>query len=295
MKRRIRNGLWLLSLSGSLATIAALFQIGSHLLVPSQFPVGHPPLDLPLQEITFSNESGLQLSGWLLKRDHARRGILLMHGSGQNRAIMVPRARFLYEAGYSVFLFDFRAHGESDGRFRTFGIGEHEDAEAAMALLKRETGVQQTAVIGFSLGGAASILGDAPLDTDAFILEAVFPSIEAAVANRIQLRLGSFLSWTHPLLSYQIPLRMGIPLNHLRPIEKIGRISQPIFLIAGANDQRTTAQESRTLFQAITAKTKQFWLVPEANHTNFHAAAKLVYEQKVLDFLNKALEETRLE
>ena len=254
--------------------------------------MGEPPTDLPIQEFTFQNESGLALSGWLIRNHDAQHGILLMHGNGQNRAIMIPRARFLYKAGYSVFLFDFRAHGKSKGKFKTFGIGEHEDAKAAMALLKRETGVQRTAVIGFSLGGAASILGDSPLDTDAFVLEAVFPTIEAAVANRIRLRIGSLLTWTHPLLSYQIPLRTGISLNQLRPIDQIERISQPVFLIAGAEDQRTTAIESKALFEAITAKEKQLWLVPEANHTNFHAATPQIYEQKTLDFLNRALGES---
>ena len=216
-----------------------------------------------------------------------------MHGSGQNRAIMVPRARFLHQAGYALLLFDFRAHGESEGSFKTFGRGEREDAKAALALLKERTGVSQTAIIGFSLGGAAAILGPAPLDTDAFILEAVFPSIEAAVANRIKLRLGKPFAWTQALISLQIPLRTGTPLKSLRPIDQIGRIQEPIFLIAGAEDRRTTASESEKLFRAITSHEKRFWLVPGANHTNFHAAAPIEYEQRVLEFLADSLGPTQ--
>ncbi len=149
--------------------------------------------------------------------------------------------------------------------------------------------MNQTAIIGFSLGGAAAILGQAPLDTDAFVLEAVYPTIEAAVANRVKLRLGKPFAWAHSLLSLQIPMRTGTPLRSLRPIEQIGRIQKPIFLIAGAEDRRTTASESKHLFAAINSKEKQFWLVPSANHTNFHAVAPEDYQRRVLDFLSDAL------
>ena len=259
--------------------------MGNKLLKPNRLPVGSPPADLPIEEITFTNAAGVPLSGWLVPHPEAQTGVLLMHGSNQNRAIMVPRARFLHQAGFSVFLFDFRAHGESGGRFKTFGLGEHEDAKAALKILKERTGVTKTAVIGFSLGAAASVLGEPPLEVDAYVLEALFPTIEAAVANRIKLYLGPFTSWTHPLLSRQIPLRTGISLNNLRPIDVIGSIRAPIFLIAGEKDQRATPEEARTLFEAIRAPEKQFWLVPQANHTNYHAAHPEEYERRVLQFL----------
>ena len=267
----------------------AIFQLGNRLIVPNRFEVGLPPNDLPIETVKFASSGGISLSGWLIKHPIAKAGILLMHGSGQNRAIMIPRARFLYEAGYSVFLFDFRAHGQSEGRYRTFGIGEHDDATAALQVLKEKTGVNQTAIIGFSLGGAAAILGPSPLDTDAFVLEAVFPKIETAIANRIKLRLGPLFPWTQSLLSLQIPIRTGIPLLALQPIDQIGKIAQPIFLIAGAEDQRTTAEESKALYNAIQATTKKLWIVANANHTNYHAAAPDLYEKKVTAFLRGAL------
>ena len=275
---------------GVILPLWGTIQLGGRLLLPNRTPIGVPPQDLPIEEIQFRSSDNVPLSGWLIERVGAKTGILLMHGSGQNREIMVPRARFLYQAGYSVFLFDFRAHGESGGRFKTFGIGEHEDAEAALALLKERTEVDQVAIIGFSLGGAAAILGPSPVEADAYVLEAVFPTIEQAIANRIKIRLSPLLSWTYPLLSQQIPIRTGTPLSALRPIDQIRRIHQPIFLIAGAEDRRTTRQESQQLFDAIEAKNKQFWIVPGANHTNFHAAAKTSYEKKILEFLASALE-----
>ena len=49
---------------------------------------------------------------------------------------MVPRARLLAAAGFSVLLFDFQAHGESTGDRITFGRLEGLDARAAVAFVR---------------------------------------------------------------------------------------------------------------------------------------------------------------
>lgn len=276
---------------GIFTALGGIYHLGSRLLRPTRYPITRPPADLPIDTITFKAEDGLTLSGWLVRHPEPKAGLLLMHGSGQNREIMLSRARFLYDAGYTSLLFDFRGHGESEGTFRTFGLAEHLDARAALNVLKSLPEIKQTAVIGFSLGGAASILGEQPLSSDAFILEAVFPDIRNAIANRIRLKLGAPYVWATGLLSYQIPLRTGTRLDELRPIENIGNIQAPTFIIAGGADQRATAKESRQLFEAAGAEKKDFWVIPSATHTNFHAVVPKSYEQRVLSFLAAALEE----
>ncbi len=272
-----------------LAGVLVLFLLGGRLVLPSRFAVGSGPTDIAFESVRIESTDDITLSGWLLPVPEAEAGIMLMHGSGQNRAIMLPRARFLHAAGYSVLLFDFRAHGESEGRYRTFGIGEREDAEAALRFFVDQTGIQRVGIIGFSLGGAASILGQQPLPVDAYVLEAVFPTIQRAVANRIRLRLGSWLEPLHPLLTYQLPFRTGVAVRDLRPIEKIGAITAPVLMMAGEKDERTTLAESKALFEAVNAPNKAFWIVPGATHTNFHAAAPETYEEKVLDFFQRNL------
>ena len=45
-------------------------------------------------------------------------------------------------------------------------------------------------MLGKSLGGAAAVLADPPLEADAMVLEAVFASFDTAVENRIAMYLG---------------------------------------------------------------------------------------------------------
>ena len=59
-----------------------------------------------------------------------------MHGVRSTRVGVTNRVRFLREAGYSVLLFDFQAHGKSGGEHISYGKLESRDAEAAVAFVK---------------------------------------------------------------------------------------------------------------------------------------------------------------
>src|SRR4029077_21015743 len=109
------------------------------------------------------------------------------------------------------------------------------------------------------------LLGPQPLDVDAMVLEAVYPDIRDAVANRLRLRFGRLAPWLAPLLTAQVEPRWGIRLDQLRPIDAVTRVRVPILIIAGTEDLRTTLADSRRLFDAAPAP-KQFWAVPGAAH-----------------------------
>ncbi len=129
---------------------------------------------------------------------------------------MLGRARFLFEAGYDVLLFDFQAHGESSGEQITFGYLEKLDAEAAVAYMKAVRPNARVAVIGTSLGGVAAILSAPNLDADAVIVEAVYPTIERTVQNRLSLKFGVLAELLAPDLLIQMNARLGFGPEELR-------------------------------------------------------------------------------
>jgi fermentation-respiration switch protein FrsA (DUF1100 family) len=299
--RRGRLGLWLrriaaLGIVGLVGAAAVAWWIVGQVYAPRLYPIGPPPADLDGRSVTFASVrsgaspsgSNTRLRGWLFPgwRDA---GLVLMHGSGGDRRSMLGRASFLHRAGYAVLIFDFQANGESPGPGGTDGYLESRDAQAAVDFLRRETGVAKVGVIGFSLGGAAALLGPAgPLEVDAMVLEAVYPTIEEAIANRIRQRLGPWSGRLYPLFTWQTWPRLGISPRELRPIARIGLVHAPVFVIGGDADPNTPPEESRRLFDA-TLQPKQFWLVPGAGHEDFHAAAPQEYERRVLAFLGHTL------
>lgn len=258
------------------------------LVAPSNCEIGPPPPDLPVQAIQFQSTSGTIIHGWLIPATPGKGVVILMHGIRSNRSQLIGRARFLFQAGYSVLLFDFQAHGESTGKHITAGYLESRDAGVAVDFIHQKFPGQKICVDGLSMGGAAAVLAQPPLPVDAMILESVYPTIDQAVTDRLKIRFGWFGKLGTPFLTWQLKFRIGISPDDLRPIKQVGQVKVPKFFIAGTADRDTTAQESKDLFAAA-AEPKQFWLVDGAGHIDTHEFAKREYEKRVLDFLARNL------
>ena len=201
---------------------------------------------------------------------------------------MVERARFLHAAGYTVLLFDSRAHGESGGERITFGYLESLDARAILGFVRRQMPGERVGAIGVSLGGASLLLGPQPLSVGAVVLEAVYPTLAEAIDNRLALRFGQLGLPLAPLLTVELRPRLGLTADALRPIDGIDRVGAPVLVIAGTVDRHTTRAESQRLF-ARAQPPKELWEVPGAGHVDFHQAARAEYEARVGRFLARAL------
>ena len=271
-----------------LAGCVATWLAGSALSAPCNQAIGSSPEDLGIERVEFHSESGSTLHGWFIRGRKGGGAVVLMHGVRANRVSMLGRARFLYEAGYSALLFDFQAHGESIGRQITFGHLESRDAQAAVAFLRARLPDEKIAHIGTSMGGAAALLASPPLDSDAMVLEQVYPAIDRAISNRLKTRLGFWAGALTPLLTLQLGPRLGVRADLLRPVDRVGQITAPKLFIAGAQDKATTLDESHQLFNAA-SEPKELWVVEGAGHVDLHRAAREEYEDRVLAFFNKYL------
>jgi fermentation-respiration switch protein FrsA (DUF1100 family) len=283
--RKIRTVL-LLVLGGLLAALGFVLYVGYALAAPRQAVIGQAPSDLCAEPIEIPSASGSRLRGWLCPAVESRGVVILMHGVRANRLSMVQRARLFRDAGFSVLLFDFQAHGESPGDHITFGYLESRDARAALDFVHLDLPGQPVAAVGVSLGGAAAVLADPPLDLDALILESVYPTVEEATRNRLRIRFGPLGPPLASLLLAQLEPRLGIPPSALHPIDHIGRLRCPVFVIAGTKDRHTTPAETRALF-ARAPEPKRLWLVEGAGHVDLERFAGAEYRRRVLGFLEE--------
>ena len=249
-----------------------------------------PPRDLAVQPVEFRSASDAILRGWFVAGRTGGGAVLLLHGVDASRVAMVERARFLASAGYSVLLIDFRAHGESSGERTTYGGLESLDARAAVDFLRATTPGERIGVIGISMGGAAALLGPAPLAVDALVLESVYPTIAEAVRDRLRAWLGPLGPPLASIATRWLLPRDGVDASDLRPIDRIGGQVAPVFVLAGSADPYTTPDESRALF-ARARDPKSFWLVAGAAHVDLHAFARPEYERRVGAFLHRYLRE----
>ena len=269
------------------AIAGAAFTAGWQLARPVQAVIGTAPARLGAEAISFTSKSGSTIHGWFVPVEMPRGAILLLPSIRSNRLSMVRRAEFLKAAGYATLLIDFQATGESRGDAITFGWRERYDVLAAERFVRTRVGSVPVGVIGSSLGGAAALLATPPLNAQALILEAVYPSIDVAVENRLRIRAGRVGAALAPLLLWQLPARIGATRDQLRPIDHMPLVRCPVLVIGGAADRHTTEADTQRLFAAA-PEPKALWLLPGVAHVDFLDAAGPEYRDRVLRFLEIA-------
>ncbi|MFL6658016.1 MAG: alpha/beta hydrolase [Massilia sp.] len=283
MRNRAKRGLIAFALV-LLATAAVLYQAGTTLTSPHYQQAGVPDPALAAVSVRIPHESK-SIAGWYAPAlTHGHGAVLLLHGVHSSRRQMQARALFLHRLGYAVLLIDLPGHGESIGDYITFGAHEARGVSATLAWLRKTLPNEKIGVIGASLGAAATVLAKPGPQIDALVIEAMYPTIEEATANRLALHGGAAARVLAPLLLAQLPWRTGVQLDQLRPIDAIGQLSCPLFVMGGMQDRHTTPQETQRLFDAARVA-KQLWLVQGATHVDLYDYAPEEYEQRVGAFL----------
>lgn len=237
---------------------------------------------LSADPVQFHNADGDQLKGYLyLVGNKSERTVILGHGYCAHSGSMLPLVQPLHKMGYNVFLFDFRAHGESGGAKTSLGFHEGKDIAAAINFLNKEYGHESKKVyyLGHSMGAAACLympknlekhpdLADAVKNTLKKIIldssyEAITPSEDPNVSMFLRF-LPGFLK--KPILKIvadfeersQDMLELPKPLNKLFPAELYSEhpdfLQKPILLLHGRNDTRTPFSHSENIFEKLSSK-----------------------------------------
>ncbi len=248
------------------------------------------PADLGLsyENVTISSVDNVQLSGWYIPSQN-RAAVILLHGYGSNRAMMLPTAQALARHGYGVLLYDLRAHGQSSGAWRTMGWLDLNDIPAALAFLQHRQDVnpERIGIHGFSVGGQIAIRAGAQYNAIKAVIaeEPGFVKIEDAPAPKPDLiELGAYaMNWVD---ERGIELRTGVPAP-TGIADLIGKIApRPIFIMGsgGSLSDRLAAH-----FYDLAGNPKTLWQVPETYHGGIPQARPQEYESKIVSFFDQAL------
>lgn len=122
------------------------------LFFPSKFPNGDwNPKDLKFQDVFFAAEDKTKLHGWYCPTDNPRAVVLIAHGNAGHVASRAAWLRYLQtRAKLSVFMFDYRGYGRSEGTATVEGAIQ--DATAARAKLCELASVKDSEMILMGIG-----------------------------------------------------------------------------------------------------------------------------------------------
>jgi alpha-beta hydrolase superfamily lysophospholipase len=253
----------------------------------------HPrDLGVPFEELTLKTAEGITLSCWLIKASHPARGtVIYLHGVSECKIVGLPVAKALHQRGYNVFLYDSRRHGDSGGKYCTYGFYEKHDASTVINYLhsRADIHVGRVGIFGSSMGAAIAVQV-AAIDKRvvAIVAESGFATLRT-IFDDYQKRMIK-LPW-HYLRN--IVIKRSEHLAHFKanavsPLDAVREVHVPIFIIHGTADNLIKYTYSEQLY-ANTDPPKELWLIEGARHNDIAQVGGDEYTKRILEFFDKAL------
>ena len=216
------------------AACVVYWHIGTMLLARELRQALAEPGDLPVARVVLDQAGAPELVGWVADRKGSCGSIVLLHGRGANRLALVQRAKLLFDAGYSIVLFDLSGHGESGGAIQGFGYTEGQDAARIIAFARQRFPGERLGAVGSSLGAAAFVFAAQYAPADAYVLEQLYASLRETTAWRMPFHF--WRGFQADVLLAQMPLRLGLSADNAKPVDRLGKIGEPLMLLAGSID-----------------------------------------------------------
>jgi uncharacterized protein len=210
------------------------------------------PTGLEYEEVRFTSADGTKLHGWFFAHPNPKHAILYCHGNGEDVASAGEFAAYLRgELRASVFIFDYRGYGHSEGR--PYEAGCIADGCAAQAWLAKRMSItpQDIVVMGRSLGSAVAVAVATEYGGSALILECAFPSMPDIAALQY--------AW--------LPVRW-IMKNQYDNLDRIRRYNGPLYQSHGAIDSLIPISLARVVFDAAPSTNKRWLVLPNCDHND---------------------------
>lgn len=283
----------LLVLAG-VATAVVSYEAADRLVHPAREVRDVTPAHrgLPYEAISLRTEDGLRLSGWWVPAEADKGTVIFLHGYGASGSQGLALAPFLHRAGYAVLMFDFRAHGRSEGDLTTIGIEEAKDVHAAvMYVIAREGASERIALLGWSMGAAAALNAGAelPPQVRGVIVDSAFARLANVVSSNLDVFTGLPEYPFAPLILGFASAMAGHGPDENEPAREASALLRPLLVIQGAKDVIASPETDGRALVASAGAQASFWLVPNVGHVDARRAEPRAYEAHVLAFLDEHL------
>ena len=229
-------------------------------------------LHIPFQEMEFPTQNNCHLYGWWIPANNGinekKPLIILTYGWGQNIEAALPFIEKLHPAGFHLLAFDARSHGSSDSDGYATMLKFAEDIQAAVRFARENYSerISWIGLLGFSIGGAASIYAAAH-DPQIYRVVTIgaFAHPASIMKREFQKRHIPYFPVVWLLFRY-IQFYIGATFDDIAPQNNIARVAAEIFLIHGEKDHTVPLTEAYRLKEKARTDKSCLWIVPGAGH-----------------------------
>jgi uncharacterized protein len=224
--------------------------IGTRLIIePLRIPIIGAPSS-PHESFQVQTADGLTLRGWKWVPPNAVATVILVHGKDINRQHLSAFVPLLLNEGFAVYLYDQRAHGQSDGRYTTFGKNEVGDLKRIIDF----TAANEVFLIGESLGAAVALQTAASEPrVKAVASAAAFADLRSLVVQKKPFFMSDA---TRDEAIADAERIANFSIDEIAPEKKAPLIQAPVLLLHGIQDQYIDISHAERLKKALTGKNK---------------------------------------
>jgi len=282
-----------------------------HLFIERAQIPGAPDPDARLsgEAVEFETADGVKLRGVFVRSPESQgRTVVFCHEYGSNLNSAARYGKFLAPAGFNLFAFDFRGHGQSgnsDGYkpkqwLTTFEVA---DLEAAVQYVQGRPDVDRARIglFGLSMGACSCICVAGRRDgVKAVVAEGAFATRQILIEGMKRwISVYAILTPVHPWVPdwffnwlCRVSMRRAEEQHQCRFVaieEYIGKLSpKPLYMIHGEKDSYVSVAHVQRIFNKAKSP-KELWVVPSARHNEGVRVAGPEYEEKVTTFLRQHL------
>ena len=266
----------LLTIAGAYAALLLFMYFGQAGMLylpdlPSRELVASPQeIGLQYENIELRTDDGVRLHGWYIPAASARGTLLFFHGNAGNISHRLDSIRIFHKLKLSVFIFDYRGYGRSEGR--PSERGTQRDALAAWRFLTEERGIAPGQIIFFgrSLGAAVAAQLATQKPPGALIVESAFTSVPDMAAE--------FYWW--------LPARWLARFDYATR-DYVAQAQSPVLVVHSPEDEIIPYRHGEAIFAAARAPKEMLRLTGGHNDGFFLSAERYVHGLDA--FLNRHL------
>ena len=249
------------------------------------------------EDITLKSFDGLNLTSTLIMNENpTNKFIVLVHGVSICYVGSLKYFDIFYRNGFNVLIVNQRRHGKSEGKYSTYGFYEKYDVNMWIEYLKSRFGNDIILGLHGESMGAGTVMETIPLnDSIKFVIEDCGYSnfheligfqITHAYKNRL---VRKILRPSLIFANFFMKTKAKFSMKKIVPIDIVSSTSLPMMFIHGKEDYFVPWYMALDLYKAKTKGYKELYLVEGAKHAEALEVNKIIYEKKIMTFIEKAL------
>ncbi|EGT0691761.1 alpha/beta hydrolase [Clostridium perfringens] len=249
------------------------------------------------EDITLKSFDGLNLTSTLIMNENpTNKFIVLVHGVSICYVGSLKYFDIFYRNGFNVLIVNQRRHGKSEGKYSTYGFYEKYDVNMWIEYLKSRFGNDIILGLHGESMGAGTVMETIPLnDSIKFVIEDCGYSnfheligfqITHAYKNRL---VRKILRPSLIFANFFMKTKAKFSMKKIVPIDIVSSTSLPMMFIHGKEDYFVPWYMAVDLYKAKTKGYKELYLVEGAKHAEALEVNKILYEKKIMTFIEKTL------